>query len=432
MTLTKVNRKLNIFDDEGGKVGSTCEISPDGKNWVITLHSRGGKIGGPSERNPGYKRGLELIFERLAENQATIIQALLDSAPSQTLSLKKRQLLKNIPKKLNRSSDAIPLAKELMAAAVKIKTTDKKTTGGNPTKKIRIVFSIPKLNKIEDVEAIVLNASPPARKVFILTWNPSRTEISEESLKEYAMATEQGDKLGEWRWSTGGRSSGIDIDDIVFLFRQGPNERGIIASGVATSEVYEDKHWEDLRKKANYIDIDWTKWLVSDDRLPIEKIDQGTPNTQWNSMQGSGTKLEMPDAEFLIKTWEKWLEKIGSTALGDVSIPGDESIKGYSEGALKTVKVNRYERSSAARKKCIDEYGAKCACCNIDFSKEYGKIGKGFIHVHHIDPISSAKKNYKLDPIKDLIPVCPNCHAMLHKGADPPRTVPQLKKMRRV
>ena len=430
MGLTKADRKLEIFNDRGEKVGATCEIQPAGKNWAITLHSRGGKIGTPSARNPGYQKGLRLIFERLSKNSATILEASLDSSRSRTLSLKEKQLLNDLPRKLGRLSNTTSIAKELMAAAVKIKTTDKKTTGGNPTKKIRIVFSIPKLSDIKNVEAMMLNIQS-AQKVFILTWNPSRTEISEKELEKRAAATEQGDQL-HLQWSTGQRSSGIDIGDTVFLFRQGTNERGIVASGVATTEVYEGKHWEYPREKANYIDFDCTKWLESDDRMPIDKIAQGTPNTQWNSMQGSGIKLETTDAEFLIKTWEKWLAKIGSTGLGDVSIPGDESTKGYSEGALKTVKVNRYERNSAARKACISAYGAKCACCNIDFSKEYGKIGKGFIHVHHINPISSAKKNYKLDPIKDLIPVCPNCHAMLHKGADPPRTVPQLKKMRRV
>jgi 5-methylcytosine-specific restriction protein A len=54
----------------------------------------------------------------------------------------------------------------------------------------------------------------------------------------------------------------------------------------------------------------------------------------------------------------------------------------------------------------------------MDFEKMYGEIGHGFIHVHHIIPISTIGEEYKIDPIKDLVPVCPNCHAMLHKGKE--------------
>jgi 5-methylcytosine-specific restriction protein A len=40
---------------------------------------------------------------------------------------------------------------------------------------------------------------------------------------------------------------------------------------------------------------------------------------------------------------------------------------------------------------------------------------EGFIHVHHIKPLAKLGSNYKIDPIKDLRPVCPNCHAVLHR-----------------
>lgn len=85
------------------------------------------------------------------------------------------------------------------------------------------------------------------------------------------------------------------------------------------------------------------------------------------------------------------------------------------EGALMDVRTNKYERNLEARRECIQAKGAKCSICGFDFEKAYGSIGKGFIHVHHIVPISSIGKEYKLDVLRDLIPVCPNCHAMLHQ-----------------
>ena len=42
--------------------------------------------------------------------------------------------------------------------------------------------------------------------------------------------------------------------------------------------------------------------------------------------------------------------------------------------------------------------------------------------------ISKIGKDYKINPIKDLIPVCPNCHAMLHRQ-NPPFEPDQLKKI---
>lgn len=96
------------------------------------------------------------------------------------------------------------------------------------------------------------------------------------------------------------------------------------------------------------------------------------------------------------------------------------------EGAVQRVSVNRYERDPEARAKAIQHYGLKCQVCSFDFRAVYGALGEGFIHVHHIFPISQVGKSYVVDPIKDLRPVCPNCHAMLHKRL-PPYTIDELR-----
>ena len=96
----------------------------------------------------------------------------------------------------------------------------------------------------------------------------------------------------------------------------------------------------------------------------------------------------------------------------------------YNEGAVMQVTVNRYERNREARDRCIEAKGCKCAICGMDFEQTYGDIGKGFIHVHHLIPISSM--DYVIDPINHLVPVCPNCHNMLHRK-DPPYTPEELK-----
>ncbi|MEG2243809.1 MAG: HNH endonuclease [Muribaculaceae bacterium] len=95
--------------------------------------------------------------------------------------------------------------------------------------------------------------------------------------------------------------------------------------------------------------------------------------------------------------------------------PESDNAETCIEGAKITVEVNRYERSSVARQKCIEINGCYCHACDLDFSKKYGDIGKDFIHVHHKIPLNEISEEYVVDPVNDLIPVCPNCHAMLHR-----------------
>ncbi|WP_454803826.1 HNH endonuclease [Mucilaginibacter phyllosphaerae] len=85
------------------------------------------------------------------------------------------------------------------------------------------------------------------------------------------------------------------------------------------------------------------------------------------------------------------------------------------EGLKKQILVNKYERSSTARKRCIEYNGLECKICLMNFCEIYGDIGKDFIHVHHLVPMHEVGKEYKVDYKNDLIPVCPNCHSMLHR-----------------
>jgi predicted HNH restriction endonuclease len=86
------------------------------------------------------------------------------------------------------------------------------------------------------------------------------------------------------------------------------------------------------------------------------------------------------------------------------------------EGAAYQVTVNAYERDREARKKCLAHYGPTCVVCGFNFGVVYGRLAEGFIHVHHLKPLSEIREEYRVDPIADLRPVCPNCHAIIHLG----------------
>ncbi|HTW59082.1 MAG TPA: hypothetical protein VMD99_13200 [Terriglobales bacterium] len=97
------------------------------------------------------------------------------------------------------------------------------------------------------------------------------------------------------------------------------------------------------------------------------------------------------------------------------------------EGISKTVSVTVYERNPIARQQCIAHYGATCFACGFSFGDVYGETAEGFIHVHHLKAVARAGER-KVDPIKDLRPICPNCHAVIHLQ-NPPLSIVELKRM---
>jgi predicted HNH restriction endonuclease len=102
----------------------------------------------------------------------------------------------------------------------------------------------------------------------------------------------------------------------------------------------------------------------------------------------------------------------------------------YMEGASNQVTVNAFERNPRAREACLQHYGRSCSVCGFTFEARYGEATAGYIHVHHLVPISRIGMKYRLNPIKDLRPVCPNCHAVIHRR-EPPFSIEEIKLMLR-
>ncbi len=98
------------------------------------------------------------------------------------------------------------------------------------------------------------------------------------------------------------------------------------------------------------------------------------------------------------------------------------------EGAVRQITVNAYERNPVARQKCIVAHGTTCCICGFNFGAMYGPEAEGYIHVHHLRALSEADGEYEVDPVEDLCPVCPNCHAVLHLGSQC-RSIAEVKKM---
>ncbi|GIM28437.1 hypothetical protein CPJCM30710_11030 [Clostridium polyendosporum] len=97
------------------------------------------------------------------------------------------------------------------------------------------------------------------------------------------------------------------------------------------------------------------------------------------------------------------------------------------EGAVKYYYGKKYERRPENRRRAIEIHGAVCSLCGFDFEKVYGKRGSGFIEIHHAKQLSTLEEEQFIDPVTDLIPVCSNCHRMIHRRNDNVLTIEEMK-----
>lgn len=271
------------------------------------------------------------------------------------------------------------------------------------------------LNYIGELGFVDVPTSEPG--FYLLTWNPARWHW--EDLPQAVIdANSEGRYLS--RWSCG-NTRFIAPGDRVFLMRLGVQPKGIMGSGVVVSEPIDAPHWDDSKAEAGetakYVEVVFD--VLADTPILSENfLSDRLPEGRWHP-QNSGTRIPPPVAKRLATIWS---EKTG-TVFTPIASKDISTIR--TEGTPKSRMVVTYERNPQAREECLRHHGRACKVCQIDFGEQYGDIGMGFIHVHHVVPVSDIGHEYHIDPVNDLIPVCPNCHAMLHKQS-PPFTVEQL------
>ncbi|MBO7500903.1 MAG: HNH endonuclease [Fibrobacterales bacterium] len=175
--------------------------------------------------------------------------------------------------------------------------------------------------------------------------------------------------------------------------------------------------------------------------IPVVPYDSSTwPSAEWKRIEFQTIVILPADIAGEARQVKEKMREWGCLAMGTfLSLVRIDSVERnplvdpslpmlQTEGDRFSVVVNKYERSTVNRFLCIARYGVACSVCGFDFKKKYGAMGDGFIHVHHVIPISKLGPGYVIDPEKDLIPVCPNCHAMLHRK-DPPYMPEELRQI---
>lgn len=104
----------------------------------------------------------------------------------------------------------------------------------------------------------------------------------------------------------------------------------------------------------------------------------------------------------------------------DSEVNDDTENRGWDvEGALSLKLSRSYERSRINRALCLAEHGYTCRACGILMEDKYGQAGREFAEVHHVLPVSLMETPRPVDPINELVPLCPNCHSIAHRKNPP-------------
>lgn len=219
--------------------------------------------------------------------------------------------------------------------------------------------------------------------------------------------------------------------DILFMYSTAPESKvrymfRAIRTEIPSSKcIYDRGYWADESefeqglKHNRYVRLKLIAQLSEDDKRLSSDV---LKSLGIKTFQGASQIKEQASIDYIISIFKK-TDDFDSDLLQTTG-------ESFFEGVKHQVTVNSYERDHKARLQCIKIHGTACSVCGIDFEKMYGELGKGFIHVHHIVPIHSIGQGYKVNPATDLVPVCPNCHAMLHRGMNgEARSIEELKSL---
>jgi putative restriction endonuclease len=104
---------------------------------------------------------------------------------------------------------------------------------------------------------------------------------------------------------------------------------------------------------------------------------------------------------------------------------------GHEEGGKQYRVHLTYERSARLRAEAKSHWRNRrgrltCHVCGFDFVERYGELGEDFIEMHHEVPVSQG---IRTNSVESLIPLCANCHRMLHRDPQQVRTTQELRRM---
>jgi 5-methylcytosine-specific restriction protein A len=222
------------------------------------------------------------------------------------------------------------------------------------------------------------------------------------------------------RWS-GSRPLNVPAGTEAWLFVQGRSDAGtgLIGHGMVVSEPYQALP-DDGGAAAWHVSVLFDALLPLGEQIRQDTLRAAVPGIAWSdTMNRPGVAVPGHAVPGIRRLWRD----LGPAATGPPHIVSGT----LPPDAVSTIDMNRHERNPDARRVCLAFHGTSCAACGFSFEAFYGDAGSGSIDIHHVVPPEMLGSGYQLDPVADLVPLCPNCHALAHPSAGPPRTVSELR-----
>ncbi|WP_111809527.1 HNH endonuclease [Aeromonas allosaccharophila] len=171
---------------------------------------------------------------------------------------------------------------------------------------------------------------------------------------------------------------------------------------------------------------------VEFDKAVLAKVDdqylETIPETRKSNYWRDGVRaISASDYDAIVKFFPPLIRE---EPVSPVKPEGElDSLESLEEGKPGFKYTTVYERNPKLRAQAIALHGTTCKGCTFNFEEAYGELGKGFIHIHHIKPLGVMAQEHKVDPETDLVPLCANCHAMVHRDKSRTLHVDELKNM---
>lgn len=291
---------------------------------------------------------------------------------------------------------------------------------------LNLDLDLPRPDKNNDDVNLELKDSPSI-KAANQTWIiPSNTAIYD--------VISAFEKLSEVDWR---QNAKYKIGDMIYIYCAKPLQRimfqtEVVAINIPFKDIINDKEFwvnaeeKELASSRTYVRLKLMQ-TADTDKLSLKHLLENGLKTAPQGPQRVSKQFE----DYVQSVFEQ-VSLFTNNVLEQTFLPEElasNQAETLIEGAKKTIIVNAYERNPTARRKCIQIHGSRCAICNFDFGEVYGKDFEGKIHVHHIKPLCGIDEAYEVDPEHDLIPVCPNCHMIIHSKKEDVFSIEEVKQM---
>lgn len=239
---------------------------------------------------------------------------------------------------------------------------------------------------------------------------------------DYRAAVEQAATSGRTlrQWEVGDLQNILPGTEVWLLVRGSSDAAtGLGGHGAVMSWPYRSGRPTEVGSASRYVTVGFDALLPLGEQIRPHVLCAAVPDVPWGESMAVPVSVAESAEPDLRRLWQEQGPTPGR--------PGRLVAGTYPPDAISVTIVNRFEQDPDARRLCLAFHGTSCAACGFSFEVSYGQIGSGAIDVHHLVPPALLGPDYELDPVADLIPLCPNCHAVAHHGVRSPRSVAELR-----